>query len=268
MIGKEKQMKCTELSISQWFEVLTNENMTLPKDLDLLKVLYGFPNHQAASSQLGGNLYGCKKDASHVAKASPVNLQVYRYAKRIRQFVSIPNFHFSLRKNGKECYWDFFFKGWYEGRLFIWQLKPNLVKALEKIFFCEQEIVVHKESKTVIAEEIPSTVFYEGMQQQIVVNRYERDWRARRACIDYWGKKCSVCGFVFLDMYGEIGKNFIHVHHITPLSELTDGYQVNPKEDLRPVCPNCHAMLHQRTPPYSIEELKEIIFNHRKKQGI
>lgn len=268
MIGKEKQMQCTELSVSQWFDVLTNKNMTLPKDLDLLKALYEFPNHQAAASQLGVKLDGSKKDASRVVQASPVNMQVYRYAKRIRQFVSIPDFHFSQRENGKECYWDFFFKGWDEGQLFIWQLKPNLVKALEKNLFFDQEIVFHKESKTVIAEEIPSTVFYEGVKQRIVVNRYERDRRAREACIAYWGEKCSVCGFVFSDMYGDLGKNFIHVHHITPLSEVSEGYQVNPKEDLRPVCPNCHAMLHQRTPPYSIGELKEIIFNHREKQGI
>jgi len=265
MIRKEKQMECTELSVSQWFDVLINKNITLPKDLDLLKALYEFPNHQAAASQLGVKLDVSKNNASRVAQASPVNLQVYFYAKRIRQSVSIPDFHFSLRENGKECYWDFFFKGWDEGLLFIWQLKPNLIRALEKVLFCEQKIVVHDERKTVIAEETPSVVFYEGAQQRIVVNRYERDRGAREACIVYWGEKCSVCGFVFSDMYGEIGKNFIHVHHITPLSEIAEGYQVNPKEDLRPVCPNCHAMLHQRMPPYSIEELKEIIFNHRKK---
>ena len=38
------------------------------------------------------------------------------------------------------------------------------------------------------------------------------------------------------------------------------GYQVDPVRDLRPVCPNCHAMLHQRRPgPFGIEELKGII---------
>ena len=34
-----------------------------------------------------------------------------------------------------------------------------------------------------------------------------------------------------------------------------DGYDVDPINDLMPVCPNCHAMLHRRTPPFSVEEL-------------
>jgi len=29
--------------------------------------------------------------------------------------------------------------------------------------------------------------------------------------------------------------------------------------DLRPVCPNCHAMLHKRTPAISIEELQGLM---------
>tara|TARA_R110002050_G_scaffold54303_4_gene122942 strand:- start:29513 stop:29710 length:198 start_codon:yes stop_codon:yes gene_type:complete len=60
-------------------------------------------------------------------------------------------------------------------------------------------------------------------------------------------------------MYGEIGKGFIHVHHLTPISEIGKKYQIDPINDLRPVCPNCHSMLHRRNPPISVNELKEII---------
>jgi 5-methylcytosine-specific restriction protein A len=60
-------------------------------------------------------------------------------------------------------------------------------------------------------------------------------------------------------MYGEIGKNFIHVHHVKPLSEIDEQYKINPIKDLRPVCPNCHAMLHKRKPAYSIEEIQDKI---------
>lgn len=35
--------------------------------------------------------------------------------------------------------------------------------------------------------------------------------------------------------------------------------QIDPISDLRPVCPNCHAMLHKKNPPYTIDELREII---------
>ena len=63
----------------------------------------------------------------------------------------------------------------------------------------------------------------------------------------------------FEAIYGAIGRDFIHVHHLIPLSEVGDTYEVDPIEDLRPVCPNCHAMLHKRTPPYSISELSALM---------
>ena len=56
-----------------------------------------------------------------------------------------------------------------------------------------------------------------------------------------------------------LGEGFIHVHHIVPLSGLGKSYVVDPINDLRPVCPNCHAMLHKRVPPYTIDELREIM---------
>ena len=90
-------------------------------------------------------------------------------------------------------------------------------------------------------------------------NRYERDRNARRICVNHYGLNCSVCNFHFRDFYGELGTYFIHVHHLIPLSDLEEDYEIDPVEDLRPVCPNCHAMLHQRRDPLSIEDLREEI---------
>ena len=70
---------------------------------------------------------------------------------------------------------------------------------------------------------------------------------------------CHICGFDFEKTYGAVGKRFIHVHHITPVSELGPDYRINPEKDLIPVCPNCHAMLHRRKPPYLPEELRSVI---------
>ncbi|MEG4267597.1 HNH endonuclease, partial [Microcoleus sp. Pol12A4] len=52
---------------------------------------------------------------------------------------------------------------------------------------------------------------------------------------------------------------FIHVHHIIPLSEINQEYEVNPIQDLRPLCPNCHAMIHRKYPPFTIEEIKDLL---------
>lgn len=102
--------------------------------------------------------------------------------------------------------------------------------------------------------------FYEGATKTVRVNVYERNPQARAICIRKYGATCAVCEFDFAKRFGEIGQGFIHVHHLKPLSKIRKGYKLNPLDDLRPVCPNCHAMLHRRKPePYSIDELRAIL---------
>lgn len=96
-----------------------------------------------------------------------------------------------------------------------------------------------------IISETTSDYLYEGVKEKVVINRYERNPRARKECIDYYGYDCSICGLNFEKEYGELGKGFIHVHHIVPLSEIDEEYVVDPVKDLIPVCPNCHAMIHR-----------------------
>lgn len=109
----------------------------------------------------------------------------------------------------------------------------------------------------VLPEEIEEAEkIHEGALRQILVNAYERNPEARRRCIAYYGCSCFVCEFDFEATYGEVGKDYIHVHHLKQLSEIGGDYLVDPIHDLRPVCPNCHAIIHRRKPAYSIEEVK------------
>lgn len=109
----------------------------------------------------------------------------------------------------------------------------------------------------------PDADFTEGGKRQVTVNAYERNPAARDACLAKHGRRCSVCDMSFLERYGEIGKNFIHVHHKKPLAARRGEYKVNPTTDLSPVCPNCHAMLHTQNPPLGIDELKSILDRHQ-----
>ena len=59
-----------------------------------------------------------------------------------------------------------------------------------------------------------------------------------------------------------MGAAYIHVHHLKPLATIGSEYEVDPIRDLRPICPNCHAMIHKREPPYTIEEMKQIVKYH------
>lgn len=101
---------------------------------------------------------------------------------------------------------------------------------------------------------------YEGAVRRITLDKYERDMNLRQQCLDYWGFDCVVCGINFEQVYGSLGRGYIHVHHLEPLAERPGPRLVDPIRDLRPVCPNCHAMLHRRTPPLPVEELRNILF--------
>ena len=110
-------------------------------------------------------------------------------------------------------------------------------------------------------EEIPpidQKICHEGAKVQITVNRYERDPKARKRCLDLHGAKCVVCSFDFGKVYGSQYDKIIHVHHITPLSEVTEQYQVDPENDLLPVCPNCHAVIHKNRPALTKEQIYDL----------
>lgn len=124
---------------------------------------------------------------------------------------------------------------------------------------------INEASNNMYPDEMDDINYFEGAKKKIIVNAYERDPRVRDKNIEYYGYKCIVCQFSFEDVYGPaLGTDFIHVHHLIPLSEVGESYQIDPIKDLRPVCPNCHAMLHRKKPAYSIDELKEIIRCNRR----
>ena len=113
------------------------------------------------------------------------------------------------------------------------------------------------ETTFLFPDELPSDGTYpEGLAQSVVVNFYERSNAARTACINHYKPICQVCSTNFEQRYGEVGRGYIHVHHLVLISSVGSQYQIDPIRDLVPVCPNCHAMLHRRDPPLSIAELR------------
>lgn len=104
------------------------------------------------------------------------------------------------------------------------------------------------------------------MSKSVRVNVYERNPIARTQCMNHYGARCQVCDLNFENKYGKVGKDFIHVHHIIPLHQLQQDYIVDPKQDLIPVCPNCHAMLHckENGRYLSIAQLRKRILNHNR----
>lgn len=108
---------------------------------------------------------------------------------------------------------------------------------------------------------------YEGTKRQIVVNAYERDPIARQKCVDYYGSTCVICNFNFCATFGPEAMGFIHVHHLIPLAKIGTDYVVNPIRDLRPICPNCHAVIHIGDSTRTIEEVRQMIDNQNFQAG-
>lgn len=231
----------TTLTTIQWTEILQDEKITNDLDIAIFQTLYSFEGHHAYASQVG-RILGNTGKAPH----GQLNLEIGRYAKRIAKNYEI---NFTERSKLKVKYWDIFFEGWPDETFFVWQLRSELVEAMEETGltgdqpFPEEILISEKE------------ILFEGAKRTIIVNAYERNNKARQRCIDHYGAACIVCNFDFEKKYGELGKGFIHVHHLKPISEIGRHYEVEPIKDLRPVCPNCHAMIHKANPALSIEEL-------------
>lgn len=127
----------------------------------------------------------------------------------------------------------------------------------------------------VLPEEIQGPVesLVEGAVKRISVNAYERNPKARKACIDHYAEddgriRCQICGFEFSEHYGEALKGMIHIHHLVEISSVKEQYEVDPVNDLIPVCPNCHAAIHSRSPPYSPDEIRQMMANRRDDRSI
>lgn len=139
-------------------------------------------------------------------------------------------------------------------------IRPEVADELEEEWF--EFLRTQNIRYSPFSETTDMTITYiEGSATQVTQTRYERNIYARKGCLKHYGYSCSVCDFNFEKFYGSLGYKFIHVHHLTQVATIKQEYKVNPIQDLRPVCPNCHSMLHKQNPPLTIDELKDIIKN-------
>lgn len=122
--------------------------------------------------------------------------------------------------------------------------------------FAQKQYDISDEAGNTFSEPV---VFYEGAISEVKLTKHERNPLARRMCIEHFGCFCQVCSFDFYKQYGELGKDYIQVHHLVPIASIKYEYSLNPEKDLIPVCPNCHVMIHYRDPMLSIDELREIL---------
>jgi 5-methylcytosine-specific restriction protein A len=86
------------------------------------------------------------------------------------------------------------------------EIKDNLLS--EFILIWEEFLNTRSENENT------KNKLFEGNVQQKLFTVYERNSKARIECINHYGYKCQICFNTMEEIYGEIGRNFIHVHHI------------------------------------------------------
>ncbi len=108
-------------------------------------------------------------------------------------------------------------------------------------------------------------LYKDGKKLEVYSFRYERNPNNRAEAIRIHGTKCMVCGFDFKEVYGELGRNYIEVHHLTSLHSLQEEVEININSDLAVVCSNCHRMIHRNKEiVIPIEELQKIVKTNKK----
>jgi putative restriction endonuclease len=211
----------------------------------ILRTQYYAPNKTITSSQLA--------KAIGYSNFSIVNMQYGKLGHLIA--ASLNRLPTTRTEDGTYQWWKVLSSGTSSKSGFRWTMHSKLAQALEEL-----EIVTP--NKMIFLEEIanPETLI-EGAVHRITIDAYERNAKARSICIEYYGTCCVICSFNFEKTYGEVGIGYIHIHHLRALSEIREKYEINPIKDLRPVCPNCHAIVHQRVPAYSIEEVQAMLLS-------
>lgn len=142
---------------------------------------------------------------------------------------------------------------------FLYEENVGVVKKIHNASLERRQLITYDENDSII----------EGKTVETVNKSKKRSAMLRKIAIEHYKDKeghikCCVCGFDFWECYGDLGRLFIQIHHEHPICEYDD--EGTPQslleaiKNVKPVCANCHCMLHRsKNKCLSIDELKKIV---------
>lgn len=131
-------------------------------------------------------------------------------------------------------------------------LKATTINVMVPMIAAMAELIGFEE----ITPEKPEV---EGSVSKVLVTKRERSVRNRLLALQIHGYQCGTCRLRPLEVFGEALGGVLEVHHIEPVSELGEPRPYDPSTDLIPLCPTCHRMIHTVNPPYTPQQLKEML---------
>lgn len=201
------------------------------------------------------------KQIMFMAKVTAINIP---YAKTINKNHLTQNYGYKLKPT------DYYF------RMEIISTSDLNNKELSYSRLCDNGLKSTLQSPTPISGQLLSHIldnfdvvfdndtqnYLEGAAVRHSIISYERNQFAKEECLNHYGYICQICNTNLEKVYGEVGKNFIHVHHVDFISSFGGvEHEIEPISGLIPVCPNCHAMLHRKVNGQYLtpEQLKKLV---------
>jgi len=126
-----------------------------------------------------------------------------------------------------------------------------------------------EQNKQIRGKPSNTDLLHEGFKRSTTFAKHERSKKNREAAIQKHGVVCFGCQKAMAEIYGKIADGYIHIHHVQPISEYSSARKPNINE-LVPLCPNCHAVVHLEKPPITIEQLQKLISKaeNKKTRGV
>lgn len=133
------------------------------------------------------------------------------------------------------------------------QLSDLARRAVAPMIAAFGELIGYETERTQTAKTLVSDPEGEVFRENVL--RRERSRRNRLLCLEIHGDRCAACGIDPGSIYQGV-PSIIEVHHLEPLHELGGVPRpYDPRTDLVPLCPNCHAAVHKTKPVLTPEQL-------------
>lgn len=127
----------------------------------------------------------------------------------------------------------------------VWYNDAYTPQSVQDFLELSEDDTAYAEGKVVVR------TVRERQRSRQLVNEAKKQFRAAHDGRLY----CEVCGFDYAQAYGI---DYIEAHHTEPIASLEHETE-NTVQALVMLCANCHRVIHSRTPPYSLEELRTMM---------
>lgn len=202
----------------------------------------------------------------HDAAIIPGRKDTY-FSQKVRNLKS----HNTLTQRHLATYEKGHWKITHEGLKYIETAEP-ILDSLQRQGFRRKDI------RQEIEKDYSDIIIEEGALQIRLAKQRRRSQKLKKIVITEFKRNnhnrifCIACGFDFLATYGKHGRDFIEIHHLSPVNEMEiSGSRAELESALEkvvPLCANCHRMIHRsKGKMLSIEGLRRIITQHNDRRA-